>query len=178
MKKIQLKEIVFLGIISAALLLLSGIAAPFVMTSHQLGLQQVAMAIIYGIVGTVALRKVPKVGALIIVGLFTGLVLLFMAPVMLFNQVLGALIAEVIAWLIYRSYDSKKAVMVAAGLYTFWTIPITAVMNIWLKDRSIAEQIGSPWVCLLLVVGTVVLGLIGSMIGHKLSDELQKAGKL
>lgn len=178
MKKILLKDVVFLAIISAVLLLVSGLAAPIVMTSHQLASHQAVMAFLYGLICTVALRKVPKKGALLIVGLFTGLVLLFMSPVMLLNQVVGALLAEGFACIFERGYESKKGIFWAAGLYSFWTIPITAITNVLMKGRTISEQIGPGWVCIGLILLTLGLGFLGSVVGHKLADELKKAGKL
>lgn len=176
--KFQVKEIVLLAILAAVLLLLSAPVAPLVMTVMKLGVQAVAMALMFSMVSTIALRAVPKPGALVIVGLFSGFVLLFMAVVMFFNQVAGALLAEGLALLLFKNYKEKKAMTLAAGLYPFFTIPTTALFNYFAKGRSLTEQIGSLSTFVLVLLGAIVLGLLGSWIGHKIADALERAGKL
>lgn len=176
--KFKIKEIVFLAIMSGLLLLFSGLVAPIVMTSTQLGMPQFAMSILFGIFITIALRKVPKIGSVLIMGIITGLVLLFMSPIMFFNQFVGALIVEIIVYLIYKNEKNKKAITLSAILYPLVTIPITGIINIFAKGRTIGKQIGDVKIFILILLGTVVLSYIGTIIGHKIADELKKAGKL
>ncbi len=183
MNKIKLeaftiKDIVFLAVITAVTLLASGPVAPIVMTVTKLGAQACAMALPFGLLTSIGLRKVKKSGSLVIIGIFSGLVLLLMAPVMFFNQLVATLLSEGLALGLFKSYENRKAVLFSAGLFSFFTIPTTAVVNILAKGRTIAEQIGNPLTFVLLVAGAVALGFAGALIGNRISDELQKAGKL
>lgn len=174
----QLREVVLLAILAAVLLLTSAPVAPIVMTVTKLGVQAAAMALMFSAVSAIALRAVPKPGALLIVGLFSGLVLLFMAAVMLFNQVIAAFLAEAVSLLIFRSYRNKKALLTAAGLYPFFTIPTTGLFNFFAKGLSFKEQIGNVPSFLLVLIAALGLGFLGSFIGQKIADALERAGKI
>ncbi|HHT23943.1 MAG TPA: MptD family putative ECF transporter S component [Clostridiaceae bacterium] len=183
MKKIEfktftIKDIVFLAVITAVTLLVSGPIAPIVMTVTKLGTQAFAMALPFALFTSIGLRKVKKSGSLTIIGIFSGLVLLLMAPVMFFNQLIASFLSEAVALILFKSYEHKKAILFSAGLFSFFTIPTTAVVNILVKGRTITEQIGNPLTFILYILGAVVLGFIGAAIGNKISDELEKAGKL
>lgn len=173
-----MKDIVFLAVITAVTLLAAGPFAPIVMTVTQIGPQAFAMALPFALVTSIGLRKVKKSGSLVIIGIFSGLVLLLMAPIMFFNQFTGSLFSESFALLLFKNYENRKAVLMSAGLFAFFTLPSTAVVNILAKGKSIAEQIGSPLSFVLFALGAIALGLLGAMIGNKIADELQKAGKL
>lgn len=177
-EKFTIKDIVFLAIITAVTLLASGPVAPIVMTVTKLGAQAFAMAVPFSLFTSIGLRKIKKNGSLVIIGIFSGLVLLLMSPVMFFNQFIASFLSEGLALTLFKSYENKKAVLFSAGLFSFFTIPTTAVFNIPIKGRSIAEQVGNPTSFILLVLGAAILGFTGAAAGNKISDELQKAGKL
>lgn len=59
-----------------------------------------------------------------------------------------------------------------------FSIPVTAIISMWLNSVSFSELIGKPVPAILTSAGTVVFGFIGSFIGYKIAAELQKAGKL
>ncbi|NMA18332.1 MAG: MptD family putative ECF transporter S component [Clostridiaceae bacterium] len=177
-KAFTIRDIVFLAVITAVTLLFSGPFAPLVMTATKLGVQAIAMALPFSLMTSVGLRKVKKPGSLTLIGLFSGLVLLLMAPVMFFNQLIGALLSEGTALLLFKTYDNKKTILFSSGLFSFFTIPLTAIVNILAKGRSIEEQIGNPLTFVLIVAGTIILGFAGAFIGNKIADELEKAGKL
>ena len=97
---------------------------------------------------------------------------------MFFNQLIATLFAEGLALALFKSYENKKTVLFSAGLFSFFTILPTAVVNILAKGRTITEQIGNPLTFILFVLGAAALGFLGAWIGNKIADELQKAGKL
>ncbi|HHX19912.1 MAG TPA: MptD family putative ECF transporter S component [Clostridiaceae bacterium] len=172
------KDIVFLAVITAVTLLAAGPLAPIVMTVTKIGPQAFAMALPFALVTSIGLRKVKKSGSLLIIGIFSGLVLLLMAPIMFFNQFTGSLLSESLALLLFKNYENRKAVIMSSGLFAFFTLPSTAIVNILAKGKSISEQIGNPITFALFALGAIALGLIGAVIGNKIADELQKAGKL
>lgn len=177
-KKFNVKDVVFLAILSAVLLLVSGMIMPIVMFTNIYALRQLLSAPVFALFCCVALTKVPKLGALTIIGCITGGVLLFMSPVMFFNQVVGAVIMELLAFLFFKGYTSKKAILFASGIYVTVTLPITLAANAVMKGISIGEQMGNLPLTLLICVGCIALGLVGALLGQKIADELRKAGKL
>lgn len=178
MQKFSVRDIVFLAMMAALFLLGCAPFVPFIMNVTKLGVQAAVTAIIYGVICTIGLRKVPKPGALTIIGLFSGMVLLFMQPVMFVNQVVGGIVAEIIALALFRTYTDRRAVATAAGIYALCTLPTTAVVNWFAKGRTLMTQVGEPLSFVLVVVLSVVLGFVGVWIGQKIADDLQKAGKL
>jgi hypothetical protein len=127
----------------------------------------------------IALQKVPKLGALTFVGLFTGTVLLFMSPIMFFNNFCSALLVEVLILLLFRNYEHEKARYVAASLYIPLTLPITLLVTSWMRGISIVDQLGSNhWLTVGMVAGTILLSIGGALLGGKIAKELRKAGKL
>lgn len=178
MKKLNLSDIVFIAIITAVFLLLSGIIAPFIMTSSQLGLQGMAMSFTTALFYTIGLRKVPKAGALTLGGIFSGLFLMLMTPVLFFNQFIGAILAEGFALLVKRNFSRKVNISLATASYGFFTIPTTGLINYFVRGKDLAQQIGNPIFFIFLIVLSLVLGYIGAKIGHKLADTLEEAGKL
>ncbi len=177
-KKFQVKDFVFLAVLSAAMTLCGGITMPLVMHTTLFGLRNMAAAPIYSIFVAIGLMKVRKPGALTIIGLFSGAPLVFFSTVMFFNNFISAIIAELIMLLIFKGYEKKSAVFVTTGIYMPLSLPISVLFSIWLNGQSYEQLIAKPIVSVLTSIGTIVLAFVGSAIGMKIASELQKAGKL
>jgi energy-coupling factor transport system substrate-specific component len=177
-QKFTVKDIIFLAILSAALTIASGLTMPLVMTVTLFGVRNLVAAAIYGIFSIIALLKVRKPGALVIVGFFHGAVLLMMAPVMFFNMVIGAIMAELIVLLFFKNYDNDISIILIAGLYIPFTLPTTLIFTMVLNGQSFRQIVGNPLLSGIVCVGTVVLSFVGVKIGLKIGKELQRAGKL
>ena len=76
-KKFQVKDFVFLAILSAAMTLCGGITMPLVMHTTLFGLRNMAAAPIYALFCAVGLMKVRKTGALTVIGLFRAPLVFF-----------------------------------------------------------------------------------------------------
>ena len=63
-QKFQVKELVFLAILSAVLLLTTAITVAAVMYTNIFALRQLLAAVPFAFFSAIALRKVPKAGAL------------------------------------------------------------------------------------------------------------------
>lgn len=176
-KKFLLKDIIFLAIFSAALLLVSSISMPIVMFTQIFALRQLLTGPIFGLFMVIALYKVPKPGTILIIGIFTGLVLLFMSPIMFYNNVVGAILVEIIG-LILGGFDKEKVRVICAGFYIPCTLPITLISNYLLKGKEISLQLGSIRLTILIIIGTIILSFLGAFLGQKIAKELKKAGKL
>ncbi len=177
-KKFQVKDFVFLAVLSAAMTLCGGITMPLVMHTTVFGLRNMAAAPIYSIFVAIGLMKVRKPGALTIIGLFSGAPLIFFSTVMFFNNFVSAIIAELIMLLIFRGYQKKVSVFVTTGIYMPLSLPISVLFSLWLNGQSYEQLKANPTVSVLTSLGTVALAFLGSAIGMKIANELQKAGKL
>ena len=177
-KKFKVRDIVFLAVLAAVNTLFGGLAMP-VMRSEIFGLQTLVTCLFYDLFGTIAIMKVHKPGTLTLYGLFIGFPLLFMAPVMFFNNFIGGLIAEVITLAIFRKYDEGKAVATASSLWMILTVPLSLPFSIWFNGSSFEHfRTTAAWQTALICVGVIVLSVIGAVLGLKIAAELRKAGKL
>lgn len=177
-KKFQVKDFVFLAVLSAAMTLCGGITMPLVMHATVFGLRNMAAAPIYSIFVAIGLMKVRKPGALTIIGLFSGAPLIFFSTVMFFNNFVSAIIAELIMLLIFRGYQKKVSVFVTTGIYMPFSLPISVLFSLWLNGQSYAQLTANPKISVLTSIGTIILAFLGAAIGMKIAAELQKAGKL
>ena len=177
-KKFQVKDFVFLAVLSAAMTLCGGITMPLVMHTTVFGLRNMAAAPIYSIFVAIGLMKVRKPGALTIIGLFSGAPLIFFSTVMFFNNFVSAIIAELIMLLIFRGYQKKVSVFVTTGLYMPFSLPISVLFSLWLNGQSYAQLTANPKISVLTSIGTIILAFLGAAIGMKIAAELQNAGKL
>lgn len=177
-KKFQVKDFVFLAVLSAAMTLCGGITMPLVMHTTVFGLRNMAAAPIYSIFVAIGLMKVRKPGALTIIGLFSGAPLIFFSTVMFFNNFVSAIIAELIMLLIFRGYQKKVSVFVTTGIYMPFSLPISVLFSLWLNGQSYAQLTANPKISVLTSIGTIILAFLGAAIGMKIAAELLKAGKL
>ena len=177
-KKFQVKDFVFLAVLSAAMTLCGGITMPLVMHTTVFGLRNMAAAPIYSIFVAIGLMKVRKPGALTIIGLFSGAPLIFFSTVMFFNNFVSAIIAELIMLLIFRGYQKKVSVFVTTGIYMPFSLPISVLFSLWLNGQSYSQLTANPKISVLTSIGTIALAFLGAAIGMKIAAELQKAGKL
>lgn len=177
-KKFQVKDFVFLAVLSAAMTLCGGITMPLVMHTTVFGLRNMAAAPIYSIFVAIGLMKVRKPGALTIIGLFSGAPLIFFSTVMFFNNFVSAIIAELIMLLIFRGYQKKVSVFVTTGIYMPFSLPISVLFSLWLNGQSYDQLTANPKISVLTSIGTIALVFLGAAIGMKIAAELQKAGKL
>lgn len=177
-KKFQVKDFVFLAVLSAAMTLCGGITMPLVMHTTVFGLRNMAAAPIYSIFVAIGLIKVRKPGALTIIGLFSGAPLIFFSTVMFFNNFVSAIIAELIMLLIFRGYQKKVSVFVTTGIYMPFSLPISVLFSLWLNGQSYDQLTANPKISVLTSIGTIALAFLGAAIGMKIAAELQKAGKL
>lgn len=177
-KKFQVKDFVFLAVLSAAMTLCGGITMPLVMHTTVFGLRNMAAAPIYSIFVAIGLMKVRKPGALTIIGLFSGAPLIFFSTVMFFNNFVSAIIAELIMLLIFKGYQKKVSVFVTTGIYMPFSLPISVLFSLWLNGQSYDQLTANPKISVLTSIGTIALAFLGAAIGMKIAAELQKAGKL
>lgn len=176
--KFQIKDFVFLAVLSAAMTLAGGITMPLVMHTTMFGLRNMVAAPLYALFCAIGLMKVRKPGALTVIGIFSGAPLAMMSVVMFFNNFVAAVVAELLMLLFFRGYQKKGAVLFVAGIYMPLSLPVTLLFSMWLNGSSYSDLVAAPIPAIFTSLGTIVLGFVGALIGMKIAAELQKAGKL
>ena len=121
-QKFTVKDIVFLAILSAVATCTAAVMA-VVSQIHIFGLAQLVTALQFSLFPAVALMKVRKVGSILFFAVFTGIVELFMAPVMFFSSLLTGILIEAMAVLIFQGYQSERAVFFPSWLFIPLTLP-------------------------------------------------------
>lgn len=179
LQKFTTRDIVFTAIIAAAFLLSGFISIPLVMSMHIYGLTFLISSVFYAFFIVILLLKVKKPGCVFLAGLLNGLALCMMSSVMLFMQATAALLCEVLALVLFRSYDNKKAIMTAAISYMPIMFPVGIVGNILIKGGTIADAVyGDMVINIVSAVGVVVFSVLSALLGWKIGSELKRAGKL
>lgn len=176
--KFQIKDFVFLAVLSAAMTLAGGITMPLVMHTTLFGLRNMVAAPLYALFCAIGLMKVRKPGALTVIGIFSGAPLAMMSVVMFFNNFVAAVVAELLMLLFFRGYQKKGAVLFTAGIYMPLSLPVTLLFSMWLNGSSYDDLVAAPIPAIFTSLGTIILGFVGALIGLKIAAELQKAGKL
>ncbi|MDR0875486.1 MAG: hypothetical protein LBN12_04680 [Clostridiales Family XIII bacterium] len=178
LRKFTVRDIVFLAVLAAALTVTGVITMPLVMTITLFGVRNAAAAIFYGTFGAIALLKVRKPGSLLLASVFNGAILLMMSPVMFLNNFFGAIVSEIIALAIFKTYENEKAILLAAGLLVPLTLPASVFFAMLLNGQTASQIVERPLLSALICVLTVALSFAGAAIGLKIGRELRKAGKL
>ncbi len=178
LKKFKVRDIIFLAVLAAVNTLFGALAMP-VMRSTLFGVQTLVTCLFYALFAVIGIKKVHKPGTLTLYGLLTGFPLLFMAPVMFFNNLVGAFLAEAVSLLLFRSYEKDAAVLSGASLFMILTVPLSLPFSLWLNGASWQNFVsGQWWQTALVCLGVIALSVLGALIGLRVSAELQKAGKL
>ncbi|WP_139905235.1 MptD family putative ECF transporter S component [Clostridium thermarum] len=178
LEKFTVKDIIFVAVMAAAVSICGMFTMPLVMNIDLFGLRNMASAIIYALFCMITIMKVKKPGALSLLGLLCGFVVLMMAPVMFWSIFLAALLSDIITFIFFRGFHSDKAKVFAATLFIPMSLPFTLIFSMLLNGKSFGEVVEKSALSIVFCFGTVVLSYAGAKIGQKIGKELQKAGKL
>ena len=176
-QKFTVRDVVFLAIVSAVATLTAAVMA-IVAHIYIFGLAQLVTALQFSLFPAIALMRVRKPGTILFFSLFTGLVELFMAPVMFWSSLLTGILLEAIMILIFHGYESNRAVFFASWLF----IPMTLPWN-YLYYRLFSSEYyqlffsgGVQIASIACILGTFAVSALGAFLGIKISKELTKAG--
>ena len=167
LQKFQIKDVVFLAIMSAVALATCAVM-PLVISLQPL---------IFGI----SLYKVRKPGSLLLMALMMGLIQLMMSPPMFLSSVLNGVLIELIVLLLFRGYEKDAAVFVAAMLHTPLSLPFNYLYNRLIKGAdsplaAVADR--APLAAVGMTLAVVAVSALGALIGIKIARELKKSGVL
>ncbi len=179
-QKYKIKDIVFLAVLSAVMLLTGGVM-PLVTSVPLFGIIQLVLALQFSIIPAIGLMKVRKPGALVFIALFSGVVLIFMFVPMFFCLSVCAVLAEVLSILIFRGYRKDIACWFAATVYLPLSLPFLLIyfrIFGFASNGAAVQALTNPvwWVAVLISLAVLALTALGAFIGVKIAKELQKSG--
>lgn len=181
LQKFQIKDVVFLAIMSAVALATCAVM-PLVISLQPLifGISQLVTALQIGVFFAIGLYKVRKPGSLLIMALMMGLIQLMMSPPMFLSSVLNGVLIELIV-LLFRGYEKDGAVFCAAMLHTPLSLPFNYLYNRLIKGAdsplaAVADR--APLAAVGMTLAVVAVSVLGALIGIKIARELKKSGVL
>lgn len=179
-KKFKVKDIVFLAIMSAVVLVTSSVMPLVIpLQSTVFGIAQLVTGLQLSIFPAIALSKVRKTGSMFFMSVFTGVIQLLMSPAMFVNNIVIGLLLEAAVAIIFRGYDKDAAVFFAVALYNPLSLPFNYVYNLIIGNEvmtAVADK--APWAAVGMSFAVVAVSVIGTLIGMRISKELKKAGVL
>ena len=184
-RKYKIKDIVFLAITSACMLV-TGAIMPLVTQVPLFGIIQLCLGLQFSIFPVIGMMKVRKPFALIFMSLFCGIFFAFMFLPMFLCAMVCAVIVEALVLLIFRGYKRDVACVLAGTLYMPMTLPF---LYLWYNviysinpaedGKAVQAFVGAdPWVAIGISVAVLALCFVGAIIGMIISRELKKAGVL
>lgn len=178
-QKLTVRDVVFLAILSAVATCTAAVMA-IVSHIYIFGLAQLVTALQFSLFPAIALMKVRKPGALMFFAVFTGLVELFMAPVMFFSSIITGLFLEVLVQLVFKGYQDNKAVFLASWLFIPCTLPLNLLYYRLFAGDMMASFFGAglQTAAVACVLAAIAVSALGAFLGIKIATELTKAGVL
>lgn len=181
-RKFKIKDIVFLAIM-AACMLVTGAIMPLVGQIPVFGIVQVCLGLQFSIFPVIGMMKVRKTGSLLFMSLCCGVVLVFMNTIMFACTLICALITEVLTALIFRGYKKDGASVFAGIIFFPLTLPFLYIYYNFLytvtKETGVAVSafIGAdPWIAIGMSAAVLAVCALGSFIGYIIARELRKSG--
>ena len=181
-RKYKIKDIVFLAIM-AACMLVTGAIMPLVGQIPVFGIIQVCLGLQFSIFPVIGMMKVRKPGALLFMSLCCGVVLVFMNAVMFVCILICAVIAEGLVLLIFRGYRKDGACLFAGTVYFPVTLPFLYLYYRFLyswtgeEGQAVNAFIGSSaGMAVGMSIAVLAICFVGALIGVFIARELKKAG--
>lgn len=178
-QKYSARDIVFLAILSAILILTCSVMA-FVaeLTKVIFGIAQVVTALQMSLFVCIGLMKVRKVGSVCFMMLFMGAVMVMMSPVMFFSNLFVMIIVELLIIIIFRGYRKNIACFIASMLTAPLSLVVPTVYNIITAPEVTEVTMANGFVVFGMTMAVVGISLVGSTLGLIIGKELDKAGVL
>ena len=191
---IQIKDLISVGVYTALYFIMVAISAllvVFIIPGYSYVFIPVISALLSGTIFMLMVAKVPRFGAITIMGSIMGIFFFIMGrfPGALFICIAIALIADGIAYAV--RYKSRKGLLLSYLFFSFSTIgpvvPMFVFPNLYIdqlvevgRDASYIESAFSNIsqnTFLILMVGIVIAAFIGGLFGQKMMKKhFEKAG--
>ena len=164
-QKFQIKDVVFLAIMSAVAQATCGVMQLVISLQPLLfGISELVTELQIGVFFAIGLYKVRKPGSLLIMALMMGLIQLMMSPPMFLSSVLNGILIELIVL-----------------LHTPLSLPFNYLYNRLVKGAdsplaAVADR--APLATVGMTLAVVAVSALGALIGIKIARELKKSGVL
>ena len=173
-RKYKIKDIVFLAIM-AACMLVTGSIMPLVGQIPVFGIVQVCLGLQFSIFPVIGMMKVRKTGSLLFMSVCCGVVLIFI--------LICAVITEALTVLIFRGYKKDGASVFAGIIFFPLTLPFLYIYYNFLytvtdeTGIAVSAFIGAnPGIAIGMSVAVVAVCALGTVIGLIISREMRKSG--
>lgn len=183
-RKYKIKDIVFLAIM-AACMLVTGAIMPLAAQVPVFGIIQVCLGLQFSIFPVIGMMKVRKPGALLFMSLCCGVVLVFMNAVMFVCLLICAVIAEGLVLLLFRGYKKDGACLFAGTIYFPVTLPFLYIYYRFLyswtgeEGQAVNAFLGSSaGMAVGMSIAVLAICFVGAIAGLFISQELKKSGVL
>ncbi len=174
MKFFSLKQIIFAAIISAAMVAVSLVAVPLVVALPIPGIRNLVVAPFFGLLLALALIRLQHAATATLISLFTGAVQVFIGPVILVFLLASGVTTDLVRFLIWRGSNTRRAVILSAGIYMAVMVPFGAFFGILMAgDTPIADLLKAPWFILGAAALSFGLGAGGAWLGVKIASEFK-----
>jgi energy-coupling factor transport system substrate-specific component len=191
-KGLTVKDLIIMGVFAAILTVCSTIGGIFFAITPTLTFYfSIGAALLPGPVFLLFLAKVPKKGALTIIGVIVAALSLILGMhwAMGLGGLIGSLLADIIAGM--KKYRSKKMNILAYIVYSFgptgtyfaYFIDPQAWANTMLKNGTTQDYINTMnntadlSVLVIMIVGTILVAWLSGFVGSKLlKKQFEKAG--
>lgn len=176
-QKFTIKEIVFLAILSAVLILtcaVMGIVAEATKVIWAVG--QVSTALQLSLFITIGLMRVRKTFTATFILIFMGIIMVMMSPVMALSNLFVLICIEILIIVIFKGYESDNACMFGGFMAPILSIVTPAIYNSILVPEVFQATISNTFMVIGMTLLVIFLSFMGSFIGLKIGKELQKSG--
>lgn len=192
--RIQMKDLIAVGVYTALYFIMVAVAAiPVVLLipGYSYVFIPISAALLTGTIFMLMVAKVPRFGAITIMGSIMGVFFFIMGrfPGALIVCIIIALLADLVAYLF--KYKSKKGLLASFIVFSYSTIgpviPLFLFPNLYVsemvevgRDASYIENVFSSIsqnTFLLLIAGIFIAAIIGGLFGQKMMQKhFRKAG--
>lgn len=193
-KKFTIRDVVFIAIMLAAIFVSSTIM-PLVSSVPIFGLSVLVIAFQTSFFTSILIYKVRKPFVFLFTFLVFALLLLPMAPIMFFNNLVIAIIVEIVT-ICFRGYKNKYSIITVSSLYPILSLPFNYFYYLalsgqinqdsvrrfgltkGLKTDMLTKYLQNGVYISLVVIFTIVLSILGAILGYLVAKELHKANKI
>lgn len=193
-KNLQIKDLISVGIYTALYFIMVAISAllvVFIIPGYSYVFIPVMSALLSGSIFMLMVAKVPRFGAITIMGSIMGVFFFIMGrfPGALFICIAISLIADGVAYFVH--YKNKKGLLLSYLIFSFSTIgpviPMFVFPSLYISklvevghDASYIEGVFSSIsqnTFFILIIGIVIAAVVGGVFGQKMMDKhFKRAG--
>lgn len=170
------RDYVFAAATACAFLLVSSVIIPFTLPLRIPGLANAAVAPFSSFFLVIALLRIGKPGALLLITGLYALLCLAISPVIFGFVLTGGLTAELVCTAVFRGYRRVAAAVVGAVVYAMAMFPAALYFSFLLTPARFHRP--ALWVGAAAETAIGLAALAGGLAGARVARELSRAGKL